>query len=73
MAKKVKWIGTTPNRCDLCGGDLNKGEHFYDFETNAGPWALGCKKCFETHGRGLGTGKGQKYKTATREQVTEGS
>lgn len=31
----------------------------YDGKTVAGPWAKMCEDCFNSHGVGLGTGKGQ--------------
>ena len=69
MASKVKWRGSKPIRCDLCGCDLKEATCFYDFCTVQGPWALGCEKCFARYGVGLGIGKGQKYSITTLEQI----
>jgi hypothetical protein len=54
-----KWMGSIPKKCDICGGSLEKG--WVDGAINMGPWANMCMKCFKKHGKGLGTGKGQKY------------
>lgn len=32
----------------------------YDGKTWMGPWANMCEECFETHGTGLGLGRGQR-------------
>jgi hypothetical protein len=44
-------------------------KHFYDFKTTSGPWAIGCEKCFEKRGMGLGIGRGQKYELKTLKKV----
>ena len=41
--------------CDFC-----EKVAAYDGATMMGPWANMCEECFELHGIGLGTGKGQK-------------
>ena len=55
----IYWIGSDPSKCDLCGKEDLK--EFYDAMTKMGPWGCICKKCFKTHGIGLGTGLGQYY------------
>jgi hypothetical protein len=42
-------------KCDLCG-DMA----VYDGKTKYGPWAYMCECCFQTAGKGLGLGKGQR-------------
>lgn len=69
VGKKKKWIGTWPAECDICRFPLNKGSYFVDGKTVSGPWALMCPKCFKFYGIGLGTGKGQKYNSKTREKM----
>ena len=71
MASKVKWRGSKPSKCDLCGTDLKEATCFYDFRTVHGSWALGCEVCFTSMGCGLGTGKGQKYSITTLEKINE--
>jgi len=66
-AEKRRWNGTPPTQCDICRGTL--GSVFYDGATKHGPWALMCHSCHRQHGRGLGTGRGQKYNTKTLEKV----
>ena len=61
-----KWLGTWPASCDICEAKLEKEDYFVDGATTFGPWALMCPACHRTHGRGLGTGKGQKYDSKTR-------
>ena len=52
-------MGSDPSKCDICGKkDLKE---FYDAKTKMGPWGCLCKKCFKTHGIGLGIGLGQYY------------
>ena len=72
MAKAVRrWCGTKPVKCDLCNRRFNSTEdkHFYDFRnTINGSWGLGCKKCFQRYGVGLGIGRGQKYNLLTMEK-----
>lgn len=41
--------------CDFCDNTAR-----YDGKTIIGPWAYMCQNCFESHGVGLGTGRGQK-------------
>ena len=53
------WLGSDPSKCDICH---KKGlRQFYDAKTKMGPWGILCKKCFKTHGVGLGMGLGQYY------------
>jgi hypothetical protein len=56
-----------PAVCDLC-------EHaitivFVDGQTVRGYWAIMCSACYEKHGVGLGTGKGQKYDANTGAKI----
>jgi hypothetical protein len=50
-----------PKECNICKEDMKDEVEFYDFKTIGGPWADGCEFCFDLHGLGLGTGKGQRY------------
>jgi len=59
MAQTVEWSGSAPEYCDICAGAI--GGTFIDGATQYGPWACMCSTCHGTHGRGLGTGRGQKY------------
>ncbi len=68
MSQKVKWLSPA-EKCDLCGVELRNYEHFYDAKTYQGPWGLLCPVCFDIHGIGLGTGKGQKYNYETKEKI----
>lgn len=43
--------------CDVCGSGTTAK---YDAKTKAGPWGFLCQQCFDKHGIGLGTGKGQR-------------
>ena len=52
------WLGTVED-CDMCGVTIR--DKFYDGATHGGPWALMCTRCFNAHGRGLGTGRAQEY------------
>jgi len=67
---KKYWISELPEGCEICNKPF--GKYFIDGQYMRGPWALMCEKCHETHGSGLGGGKGQKYLTATRELVEGG-
>jgi len=65
----AKWIGTLPEKCDLCGLKLKSQKFFVDGRTRMGPWANMCPRCFEQYGVGLGTGAGQKYDTKTGKKL----
>lgn len=54
------WMGSKPVSCDLCKQPLTNT--FVDGRTKLGPWGMLCKPCHNTHGVGLGTGKGQAYR-----------
>jgi hypothetical protein len=58
--KEVKRWLSDRSKCDICGIDITKMP-FVDGKTIMGPWGLLCESCHETHGVGLGTGKGQSY------------
>jgi len=62
MAETPRWLSPV-NECDLCDKPLKDEDYFVDGQTRfiCGPWALMCPACHETHGNGLGLGKGQKY------------
>ena len=62
-----KWIGSKPEKCELCEKPFEK--FFYDARTKWGQWGLLCLRCVERDGVGLGLGKGQKYDLATLEKV----
>jgi hypothetical protein len=57
---KKLWMGSPPVKCDLCQKAITKT--FVDGATQYGPWANMCPSCHKARGRGLGIGKGQKYK-----------
>jgi hypothetical protein len=54
----TRWIGSVPG-CDFCG--RAPGLVFYDAKTKNGYWASMCPDCYNAHGVGLGTGRGQMY------------
>lgn len=53
------WMGSTPDKCDICGESV--GEKFVDGKTTMGPWGILCVTCHKSVGVGLGLGKGQLY------------
>lgn len=53
--------------CDVCGRTV--GTTFVDGKTRHGPWANMCESCHKVHGVGIGTGKGQRYETATMRKI----
>lgn len=64
-----KWMSSF-EKCDLCGKPLKDHvPYFVDGNTAYGCWALMCPTCFQKVGRGLGTGKGQKYDGKTGEKL----
>jgi len=58
-----------PN-CDICYYTENHTltEAAYDGKTDGGPWAYMCERHFQTHGTGLGIGRGQRLKLAGKEK-----
>ena len=66
-AMKKKWMGSKPEKCDLCGKKFE--EIFIDGKTEMGPWGLLCGVCHYMYGVGLGTGRGQKYDLKTLEKI----
>lgn len=56
---KTVWQGKKV--CDICWADLSE-EMLFDARTRGGQWGVLCSECFETHGIGLGVGKGQQYR-----------
>jgi len=67
---KKKWLGSPPAKCDLCQKPI--GKTFIDGATQYGPWANMCPSCHKARGRGLGMGKGQKYKLEGADWVKVG-
>jgi hypothetical protein len=57
--KEKFWCGEGPKVCQIC--DRPIAEVFVDGRTQWDCWAFMCRDCHETHGEGLGTGKGQLY------------
>jgi hypothetical protein len=57
MAKR--WLSHSPDNCDLCQREITST--FIDGWTAFG-WACMCESCHQSHGKGLGIGKGQLYK-----------
>ena len=64
---KKKWLGTLPEKCDICGIILTA--IFIDGRTIHGPWANMCPECHKKHGCGLGTGYGQQYDINTTKKI----
>lgn len=64
---KLKWYGVLPKTCDICHRPLKR--FFVDGRTRQGPWAIMCSLCFESHGVGLGIGKGQKYSISGGQKI----
>lgn len=56
---KTYWLSPVGEVDDF--GDRITDE-IIDGVTNLGPWALMTPKSFERYGRGLGTGRGQRYR-----------
>lgn len=58
--KKPKyWLGEPPDKCDIGSEPITT--EFVDGATTYGPWGFMCLKCHKSFGKGLGTGRGQKY------------
>lgn len=67
------WMSSNPRECDVC--HVNIKSIFVDGNTSLGGWANMCPSCHKVYGRGLGIGKGQKYKldkTDGKFYLTEG-
>ena len=64
----VKWLSPVED-CDICKTNLNLQPFFYDAKTANGQWGLLCPFCFLLEGCRVGTGRGQKYNTKTKEKV----
>ena len=69
IEKKKKWMGSPPDRCDLCREPM--GAVFYDASVPrcGGSWGMVCSICFTDNACTLGLGYGQKYDTATLEKL----
>lgn len=63
----IKWTSEVPEKCELCHKPF--GKYFIDGVTTLGGWALMCEKCHKATGKGLGIGRGQKYRTENQEGV----
>lgn len=59
MGEPVYWLSKVPDLDDL-GNPIH--DEFVDGATIYGPWALMTPECHSAQGRGLGTGRGQRYK-----------
>lgn len=59
------WAGALSEDCQICGNPF--GSTMIDGATARG-WANMCKSCHDMYGKGLGTGRGQKYE---RERYTD--
>lgn len=51
------------DKCDVCETSLTT--EYVDGATMLGPWANMCPACFSMYGRGIGTGRGQRYERVT--------
>ena len=61
MNKQKTWNSTVPEKCDLCKASI--ADEFIDGATVYGTaWAIMCPTCHWAYGKGLGVGKGQRYK-----------
>lgn len=68
VGKPGFWSMPVPQECDICGNAI--GATFVDGKTRpGGQWGIMCDRCHRLHGVGLGTGKGQKYDSKTREKI----
>jgi hypothetical protein len=64
-----QWMGSEP-RCDFCPKDAGAPTpYFVDGKTRIGPWAIMCPTHHKSMGLGLGTGRGQKYDSATLKKL----
>ena len=59
MSKTVLWLGSKPDKCDVCGTKIVKC--FVDGKTYYGSWGRMCPDCHKEFGRGTGLGRGQVY------------
>ena len=59
MSKEVR--KAPPEKCDVCKRPILLA--FVDGKTIRGPWADMCVLCHQAFGRGLGTGRGQRYES----------
>jgi hypothetical protein len=58
---EAEYLGAERPNCDIHFYEKNTTvPALYDGKTKQGRWANMCQSCFEIHGVGLGTGKGQK-------------
>lgn len=58
-SKPRYWMGDPPTACDI-DASHKITDTFIDGSTSRG-WANMCPACHTEYGRGLGTGRGQKY------------
>jgi hypothetical protein len=66
---KIIYSGKTPQtKCDVYHNPV--GYIVYDAKTTqGGAWGTLCEECFNQHGVGLETGRGQKYEWNGKEMV----
>ncbi len=67
QSDRITWGSPSPDVCQLCGVTI--GEVFIDASLHGLGWALVCPGCHHQHGKGLGTGRGQKYEKQGEEWV----
>jgi len=60
-------VATSAKMCDICKHPV--GATFVDGKTTLGPWANMCEDCYKGYGVGLGTGRGQRFETATMKKL----
>lgn len=58
VQRKV-WMGQVPSHCQLTNKPIT--DTFIDGATRYGPWAIMHPDAHAVNGKGLGTGKGQRY------------
>ena len=58
ISKKERWFGDTI--CDICGEDIH-GLLYDAARSDCNEWATMCQKCFDSYGKGVGWGVGQRY------------
>jgi len=69
MSTSTKWLGTAPDKCQVCGIDLSQLKYFIDGRLKINGWAIMCVGCHAQYGTGLGVGRGQKYEVKSRLKV----
>jgi len=59
MGRVVYWCGPSPDKCQISNKPIT--DTFIDGATTLGGWAIMHPDAYVQHGRGLGTGLGQRY------------